>query len=78
MKMATNIPASKVQASTTAAGIAAALMTVFLWGAGETWPAHPIPVVVQGALLVLVTAACTYLAGYFTPPAERDQVVPKS
>jgi len=74
-RMITNVPAAKVVSATGAAGIADAFMMVFLWGAGETWPNHPIPLLVQGALLVLVTSACTYLAAYFTPPAGRDQIV---
>lgn len=75
-KMLTPTPAAKVVSATGAAGVAGALMTVLLWGAGEIWPAHPIPVAVQVALLLLVTASCTYLAGYFTPPSPRDMIVP--
>jgi H+/Cl- antiporter ClcA len=67
--MATLRPAAKV----TAATFAAAFGTLLVWILNTFFlsPAHQISDPVHGAITTLLVG----LAGYFTPPSMRDQVV---
>jgi hypothetical protein len=68
-RMQSKRPAAKV----TAATLAAALATVIVWvlNAFVLSEAQQITETVAGSLTTLLVA----LAGYFTPPSEKDQVV---
>jgi hypothetical protein len=69
-RMQSAMPARKV----TAATLAAALATILVWVLNSfvLSAAQQISPEVAGAITTLLVA----LAGYFTPPAAQDQVVP--
>lgn len=67
MRMQTSLPARKVTAAT--AGAALAELGVGLLQ--MMWPDLAMPPTVQSSLTVLLV----FLAGYITPPAQRDQIV---
>ncbi len=73
-RMLTNAPASKVNAAT----VAAALTSLLLYAlkAYVIKDGADLPEPVQYAIGVLITAAVTFGAGYLTPPAKQDQVIP--
>lgn len=64
----TATPQPKVIAATTGAGIGAAVSTIGIW-AVETYGHIDLPVAVEGAILVLITAGVGFLAGYFKRPS---------
>lgn len=66
MKMATAIPAQKVTAAVVA--VAASQIGIYTF---ETLSAHDLPAAIEMAVNTIAVG----LAGYFTPPAERDEVV---
>lgn len=69
-KMISNTPARKVAASS----LAAAITTLIVWVIGilvpETVLPEGVPNAIQGALLTVVV----FVVGYYTPPAEGDQI----
>lgn len=65
MKMQTLVPARKV----TAAAIAAACAQISIYGF-EQVVAHDLPDLIEAAVTVVFVG----IGGYFTPPAERDQI----
>ena len=73
MKMMTNIPAQKVTGSATGAGLAGAVVAVIVWLLGE-YGGVEVPYDIQLALVVIAAAVGSFVAGYFTPPAARDQI----
>lgn len=78
MRMATDAPASKVNASTIAAATTTVLLYLLKTYVIGDGPA--LPELVELALGILITGAvtggATFLAGYFTPPASQDKIVP--
>lgn len=73
MRMLTDTPASKVNAATLAAAVTTLVLYLLKVYVIKDGPDLPVPV--ELAIGVLITAAVTFVAGYFTPPAGRDQVV---
>lgn len=73
MRMLTDSPASKVNAATIAAALTSLIL--YLLKHYVIKDAAGLPDPVEYAIGVLITAAVTFLAGYFTPPAGKDQVV---
>lgn len=58
-------PSDKVTAATTAATVSGALGTFVIWLLEKYWTEIPDPV--EAAIIVLLTLACTFAAGYFVP-----------
>lgn len=67
MKMKTGVPTQKVTAST----LGAALTQVIIWGLENVMVVGDMPDQVEMALTTVVV----FLLGYFTPPAQRDEIV---
>lgn len=65
-KMKTAQPARKVYASTTAG----AVVTIITWALRE-W----LGMEVSGEVSVAIATVVAFLAGYYTPPSPKDQVV---
>ena len=57
----------KVVGATGGSLIGGALSVVLLWGVGAAFPSITIPPEVAGAVTILVSAAATFVAGYFAP-----------
>lgn len=66
----TAAPQPKVIAATAGAGVGAALTTVGVY-VFETVSGVDLPSVVEGALLVLVSAGVAFLAGYIKRPSPK-------
>lgn len=73
MRMLTDSPAAKVNAATLAAALTTLVLYLLKAYVIKDGPALPEPV--ELAIGVLITAGITFVVGYFTPPAGRDQVV---
>ncbi len=68
-RMSSGRPAQKVWAAT----IGAAVSTIIIWILNTfVLKGTPIPPEVTGAITVIIT----FLAGYITPPAAQDQIIP--
>lgn len=74
MQMLSSAPAAKVNAATIAAALTS--LVLYLLKAYVIKDATGVPEPVAYAVGVLITAAVTFLAGYITPPASQDQVIP--
>jgi hypothetical protein len=68
----TSVPTNKTLAATGGSAVGAALATILLYLID---PESKLPQPVQVAVTTLMTAAITFIAGYFTPPGAREAVV---
>ena len=66
----TATPQPKVIAATVGAGVGAAASTILFYLI-ELWTATDVPEIVEGAGLVLVTAALGFVAGYVKRPSAN-------
>lgn len=64
----TATPQPKVIAATAGAGVGAALSTIGVY-TFESLSGVDLPTTVEGAVLVLITTACTFAAGYIKRPS---------
>lgn len=69
-QMATDKTARKVTAATAAASVAV-LVTFGI----EAFSGNALPDHIAAAVTTIITGLATWAAGYYTPPARRDQVV---
>lgn len=76
MKTQTSAPTRKVLATATGGGIGQAFADVLVYFL-EAALNHPLPEHVAFSLSILVAALCAVAAGYFTPPAADEGVIPK-
>jgi NADH:ubiquinone oxidoreductase subunit H len=76
MKTATTAPTRKVLATATGGGVGQAFSDVLVYFL-EAALNHPLPDHVAFSLSILVSALCAVAAGYLTPPAPDEQVVPR-
>lgn len=69
-RMATDTTARKVTAATAAASVAVLVVFGIEAFSGTALPDH-----IAAAVTTIVTGLATWAAGYYAPPAPRDQVV---
>lgn len=72
-RMSTAAPARKVVAASGGGAVGGALAEILLYLIEKV---EPLPSGVEAAVTVLVIAAVAFAAGYLTPPAADDKVVP--
>ena len=68
----TSMPTNKIFAATGGSGAGAALATIVLYFVD---PQSKMPQTVTGAIAALITLVATFVAGYFMPPGEREDVI---
>ena len=73
MRMMTTTPARKVTAATAGSGVAGAVAALLIWLLGQY--GIIIPPDLQPYIVIIIGAVGALLSGYFTPPAERDQII---